>query len=86
MDALSRRAFVFSRKTKSGAAVSRALEELLEGETYRTLQTDKGKEFVNADVKRLLAERGMKWFSSENGTIKSAPVERFNSMLRGKIH
>ena len=86
VDAFSRRGFALPIKNKSAASVSRRLVELLEGETFRSLQTDKGKEFVNADVKRLLGERNIKWFSSENETIKSALVERFNQTLRGKIH
>ena len=86
VDVFSRRAFVYPLKSKSAESVSRALRDMLEDESYRTIQTDKGKEFVNANVRRLLAERNMKWFSSENETIKSALVERFNRTLRGKIH
>ena len=86
VDAFSRRGFVYPLKNKSAASVTRALRDLLEDETYRALQTDKGKEFINSDVKRLLSERSVKWFSSENETIKSALVERFNQTLRGRIH
>ena len=37
-------------------------------------------------MQRLLEEKGMNWFFSENEVIKASMVERFNRTLRRKIH
>jgi hypothetical protein len=71
---------------KSGASVARALRENLADSGYRKLQTDKGREFRNTRVEEFLKEENIRWFSSENETIKAALVERFNRTLRRRIH
>ena len=62
------------------------LKIVIDNNNHRNLQTEKGTEFCNTHVQRLLEEKGMKWFSSENEVIKASMVARFNSTLKGKIH
>ena len=54
IDVSSRKAWMFPLKHKSGSAVSAALRNFEELENFRYLQTDKGKEFYNSDVRRVL--------------------------------
>ena len=86
VDVFSKRGWAFPLKSKTGKHVGTALEQLLEETSFRQAQTDKGKEFYNRDVQKVLEENGVKHFSSEDNTIKASMVERFNRTLRGKIH
>ena len=86
VDVFSRKAWAVPVRNKTGARVAEALREILNGRKYIALQTDKGKEFYNAQVKDLLKTEGVKHFSTENETIKASMVERFNRTLRDKIY
>ena len=86
IDVFSKRAWVFPLPNKKGSEVAEKVEALLNDAKFRTMQTDKGKEFYNADVKRVLAAHGTTHFSTENNTIKAAVVERFNRTLRDRIY
>jgi hypothetical protein len=48
------------------------------------LQTDKGKEFYNARVRKLLSEQGVELFST-NSDHKAAIVDRFNRTRKHRI-
>ena len=54
--------------------------------SFRSAQTDKGKEFLNREVNSVFKKNGVTHFSSEDNSIKASVVERFNRTLRGKIH
>ena len=88
VDAFSRKAWVVPLQSKSGERVSESVEKVLNeaGDTYHSLQTDKGKEFYNARVAETLRRHGVKHFSTENETIKASIVERFNRTLRDRLH
>ena len=86
IDVFSRKAWVFPLKNKSGSAVSTALRNFDELENFRYLQTDKGKEFYNSDVRGVLKSSSIHHFSTENETIKASIIERFNRTLKDKIH
>lgn len=86
IDVFSKKAFVFPIRSKSALSVKQALTSLMEKHSFKTLQTDKGKEFYNREVQSLLRQKGVKHFSSENETIKAAIVERFNRTLGRKIY
>lgn len=87
IDVFSKKAWVVPITTKSGAQVAAAIRSVLR-KTGRVpkLQTDKGKEFYNRDVKSVLKEFGVDHFSTENEQMKASIVERFNRTLRGKIY
>ena len=55
------------------------------GHVPRTLQTDKGGEFLNKPVQAFLKKRGVHHFVSENDDIKCAVVERWNRTLKEKL-
>lgn len=86
VDVFSKRAWVFPLPNKKGSEVAEKLEALFNDAKFRTMQTDKGKEFYNADVKRVLAAHGTSHFSTENDTIKAAVAERFNRTLRDRVY
>jgi hypothetical protein len=86
VDVFSKKAWAYPLRSKSGLHVSEALDKLLTEQSFAKLQTDKGTEFYNEQVRRVLRREGVELFSSENETIKASLVERFNRTLRGKIH
>ena len=49
------------------------------------LQTDKGKEFLNATFQRRLADLGIQFYVSQNENIKASVVERFNRTFKTKL-
>ena len=50
------------------------------------LQTDQGKEFVNATFKQLMKENNINFFTTTDDAIKCAIVERSNRTLRERIY
>ena len=86
IDVFSKRAWAIPIKNKSSAEVLRALTDILDETTFRTIQSDKGKEFINKPVQRFLQERRIKHFTTENETIKASIVEGFNRTLQGTLH
>lgn len=83
---------VFSRfvravpcKTKSGEEVSTKMAKMFERVTPRKIQTDKGKEFYNSHVSKLLAKHNIGHYTV-NSQFKAAIVERFNRTLREKFN
>ena len=51
----------------------------------RTLQTDKGKEFLNGPVQAFLKKMGVHHFVTENDDIKAAVIERYNRTLKERL-
>ena len=90
IDVFTKYAWAMPLKNKTGAAVERALTKVLNSPPARlrleTVQSDKGKEFVNARVQGLLKRKGVRFFTSENDDIKASVVERFNRTLQTRIH
>ena len=50
-----------------------------------TLQTDKGSEFFNRPLQRLLKEYGVHHFATHNEETKASVVERFNRSLKTRM-
>jgi transposase InsO family protein len=86
VDCFSRKGWAIPVRSKSGENVSEALEKIFKDNQFYRLQTDKGKEFYNVKVAATLSKFNIDHFSSENETIKSSLVERFNRTLRDRIH
>lgn len=86
IDVVSKKAWAIPIKSKSGEDVSNALGRVLMETGADFLQTDKGKEFYNVSVSRVLDRFKVKHFSTENETIKASIVERFNQTLRRVLH
>ena len=88
VDVLSRYAWVIPVRRKSAANMLTAMRQLFKQATPRKptrLQTDKGKEFYNAPVRKFLTEEGVELFST-NSDNKAAIVERFNRTLKHRIY
>ena len=65
-----------------------AFESILQqagGHHRRRLQTDKGKEFYNATLAKMLDRYGIRHFSTQ-GDAKASVVERFNRTLKGRMY
>ena len=69
-------------KTKTGSAITAAFTKMIADKQCKLLQTDKGTEFLNSTFQKLLKERNIRHYTSENDDIKAAVVERFNRTLK----
>src|ERR1700759_1709236 len=70
-------------ENKSGSTVSTAFMKMIETHQCKLLQTDKGTEFLNEPFQKLLREKKIRHYTSENDDIKASVVERFNRTLKG---
>lgn len=86
IDILSRYGWARPLKSKSGVEVAAAIEDILisSGRSPKRIQTDQGKEFYNAPVKRLLENHNIELFSVKS-PFKSAMVERWNRTIKTKL-
>src|SRR6267154_2518060 len=83
IDVFSKYARVEPLKNKSGSALTAAFTKMIEQQQCTLLQTDKGTEFLNASFQKLLKDKNIRHYTSENDDIKAAVVERFNRTLKG---
>ena len=87
IDCFSKYAWVVPLKNKGSIAMCEAVRKLLVQANPRRpqrLQTDKGTEFLNKDVQKLLKAKGIHHFST-NSETKAAIVERFNRTLKTRM-
>lgn len=82
IDVFSKFARVEPLKNKSGRALTEAFTKMIENQQCALLQTDKGTEFLNESFQKLLRERNIRHYTSENDDIKASVVERFNRTLK----
>ncbi|XP_070162568.1 uncharacterized protein [Polyergus mexicanus] len=70
-------------KSKSANEVTRALSKIMRDSKRcpKNLQTDKGKEFYNADMRNFAKKRGVNHYSTYS-VMKASIVERFNRTLK----
>ena len=87
IDVFSKKAACEPLMKKSGQCVARAFKKILSQAEVppKKLQTDKGSEFYNKDMKPLLKKYNIDIFSTENDEIKSGIVERFNRTLKSHM-
>ena len=86
IDVFSRFAWVRPIKQKTGHQMVTALKVIFEQQRCRAIQTDKGREFFNKNVKNLFKKFSIHHFTSENYDIKASVVERFNRTLQVKLY
>jgi len=72
-------------KNKSGISLTAAFTKMIADQQCKLLQTDKGTEFLNGTFQKLLRDRNIRHYTSENDDIKAAVVERFNRTLKGAM-
>ena len=77
IDVFSKLAWCVPLKNKSAA-----FTQLLSNGAPNTLQTDKGTEFLNRSLQKLLKEHGVHHFATHNEETKASIVERFNRTLK----
>ena len=88
IDVFSKRAWCIPLKSKSAASLVAAFRRLLNDVNNNrptTLQTDKGSEFLNRPLQRLLKEYGVHHFATHNEETKASVVERFNRHRHGSF-
>ena len=89
IDVFSKRAWCVPLKSKSAATLAAAFRQLLSGSNNNnkpiTLQTDKGSEFLNRSLQRLLKQYGVHHFATHNEETKASVVERFNRTLKTRM-
>ena len=87
IDVFSRYAWVVPVRDKSAKLMHNAFVQLLKESTPRKpkhLQTDKGKEFFNKEVRNLLEQKRIKHFATHSDH-KAALVERLNRTLKMRM-
>ena len=85
IDVFSKLAWCVPLKNKSAVSLVAVFTQLLGNEAPNTLQTDKGTEFFNRPLQKLLKEHGMHHFSTHNEETKASIVERFNRTLKTRM-
>jgi len=86
IDVFSKRAWAAPIGTKSARDVVDAFEKILSDRKCNMVQSDKGKEFLNAAFQSMLQSRGIHFYTSENDDLKASVVERFNRTLKTKMY
>ena len=85
IDVFSKLAWCVPLKNKSAASLVAAFTQLLSNGAPNTLQTDKGTEFLNRSLQKLLKEHGVHHFATHNEETKASIVERFNRTLKTRM-
>ena len=85
IDVFSKRDWCISLKNKSAVSLMAAIAPLLGNKAPITLQTDKGSEFFNIILQKLLKEYGVHHFATHNEETKASIVERFNGTLKTRM-
>ena len=80
----SKKAWVMPLKNKSGISLVAALKSI-QHPLPKTLQTDKGTEFLNHTFQQWFKDHKVHFFTTENEDIKASIVERFNRTLKTKL-
>ena len=86
IDIFSKFGWIQPLKNKTGLEVEGAFKNIfVEGRVPEKLWVDKGKEFYNQHVKKLLEKHDIGMYSTENEE-KSPVVERWNRTMKSKMY
>ena len=85
IDCFSKFAWAIPIKNKTSHEIVRVLKIIFAKQVCKRLQTDKGREFLNSNVRALLKENGVELWISENEDVKASIVERFNRTLKTRM-
>ena len=87
IDIYSKYLFVEPLHGKTGTDITNALQRIFKkGRQPFSIHVDKGKEFYNKTVSRLMKKEGNKLFSMENDDIKSSVCERVIRTIKNKLY
>lgn len=87
IDVFTKYAWVEPLKSKTMLEIVRGFTNIF-ARTSRlphSIQTDRGKEFLNIKVDKLFSEKHIKHFTSNDQKIKSSVIERFNRTLESRL-
>ena len=88
IDVFSKYAWVEPLKDKGGKEMVRGFTAVFKkarGRKPRRLQSDKGKEFLNREVQKLLKGKDIHFFTTNNTDTKASVVERFQRTLKARM-
>ena len=85
IDVFSKQAWVKKLKKKDGKSVMEVFDEIFITRKPTKLQTDKGKQFLNATFQRRLANLEIQFYVCQNEDIKASVVERSNRTFKTKM-
>ena len=85
VDCFSRLASAIPLKSKHGKNVAEALDTIFRECPCKRFQSDKGTEFYNVHVQKVLDKYKVVRWGSENEDVKCALVERFNRTLKTRM-
>ena len=85
IDILSKFAWAIPLKNKSANTVLEAFKTIFSSRKPIKLQTDRGREFLNAKLQKYLRDQHVVYFTSFNDDVKCPVVERFNRTLKTKM-
>ena len=84
-DVFSKYGWAVPIKFKTGAAVKNGLEKIFKEKRPRKLWSDRGSEFYNAEVRKLLKKHDILLYSTENDE-KCSVVERWNRTIKTQLY
>ncbi|KAF4526819.1 hypothetical protein B566_EDAN015148 [Ephemera danica] len=85
IDIFSKFASVRPLKDKKPASVVKALRDIFKTTKPEKINTDKGSEFTTKTVQNFLHENDVKFYTTQDPTVKAAVVERFNRSLKERM-
>ena len=85
VDVISKYAHAVAVKSKNGVTIAAAFDDIFKDQCPTFLQTDQGKEFLNAPVQKVLKEYSIHFYTTKDEHIKCALLERFNRTLRARM-
>ena len=87
IDCFTKKAFAVPIKRKTGVNVANALKKVFReaGGVPRLFQVDEGTEFLNKNVKKLLDEKKIRYYSTFSD-VKASICERFNKTLKNRMY
>ena len=86
IDVFSKFAYVVPLQNKNGNTLLDAFKNLFaSGFKTLSLQTDRGKEFINKKLQSFLKGKQVHFFVTQNDEIKASIVERFNRTLKDRM-
>jgi len=86
IDVLSKYAWAVPLKSKSGNEMSETIAKIIRDDKRcpKNFQTDRGKEFYNANVQKLMKKHNINHYSTYS-VMKASIVERFNRTLKNNM-
>ena len=88
IDVFSKKAYLEILRKKNTQTVADAFEKILDrlGFKPELVHSDQGSEFIGGAFQNLLKQRGIKYFSTTDASIKCGVIERFHRSLLSKLY